>query len=678
MIFESLLLSDKYDLDYIELTELNPVVSASYDFYAFNYHHVGFCWLDTKSIRSLPGLKLTFVLEVAPQDPFTFCPEGIFDVNCCLDPTLAISKKSVFAFPRPLRLPRALKPYVKPAHPVIGTFGFATSGKGFELVVDAVNREFDKAVVRINIPPATFADSDFWRLQRQDYKSYLATLAKHVARKDIQVVVTHEYMSDFQLIDWCSQNTLNCFLYNRIQPGLAATTDQAIASLRPLAVSTNETFRHIHPFITPYPRQSLTEAIANNAPGVLEMRNAWAPINFAKTFERALDSVVLSTSHSTQAPRSATIRLKELKTSKSVFFDRLEASWNRATHKTVSLFSRAITFSSLASPSDTLTSSSVRTLLFVSHKKKRCGIHSYGLNVFSALQKSRNYSFIYAECSNQQEIESMIHEKSPLAIIYNYYPATMPWLSPKITRSILIPQLGIMHEVTQDNADHATNELFDFHLCPDPTLVERNSLVFKTGRLIPPYINTVSLPEIPTIGSFGFGFSDKGFERVLTAVQDQFDSAHVRFHIPFNDVVGTQMKRDIAATLSRCQNILKKPGLRLTITHNFIDQHRLHDFLAGNSVNVFLYDTDKHRGISSVIDHALAVQRPIAISKCGMFRHILNATPSICIEDSSLREITNNGIVPLVPFYNDWSEANFILTYEKIIEAVLSPRPKRS
>ena len=35
--------------------------------------------------------------------------------------------------------------------PIIGSFGFATLGKGFELVVDAVNKEFDEAVVRISM-----------------------------------------------------------------------------------------------------------------------------------------------------------------------------------------------------------------------------------------------------------------------------------------------------------------------------------------------------------------------------------------------------------------------------------------------------------------------------------------------------------------------------------------------
>jgi hypothetical protein len=95
------------------------------------------------------------------------------------------------------------------------------------------------------------------------------------------------------------------------------------------------------------------------------------------------------------------------------------------------------------------------------------------------------------------------------------------------------------------------------------------------------------------------------------------------------------------------------------------------DFLAGNTVNIFLYDVHKNRGLSSVIDWALAAHRPIVINKCGMFRHIYNAKPSICIEDSSLKDIIKNGITPLIPFYNEWTPEKFIQRYENIIKEVL-------
>ena len=61
-------------------------------------------------------------------------------------------------------------------------------------------------------------------------------------------------MTPEALIDWCHENDLNCFMYTRDQPGLSATTDQAILSGQPLLTLTNATFRHIHPYIPPYPQ----------------------------------------------------------------------------------------------------------------------------------------------------------------------------------------------------------------------------------------------------------------------------------------------------------------------------------------------------------------------------------------------------------------------------------------
>jgi hypothetical protein len=89
------------------------------------------------------------------------------------------------------------------------------------------------------------------------------------------------------LIDWCTQNTINVFLYDRNQPGLSATTDQAIVSERPLWVSKNPTFRHVLFYMNPYP-QTITEAINTTLPMVKQMKKDWSPKEFAMKFETIL------------------------------------------------------------------------------------------------------------------------------------------------------------------------------------------------------------------------------------------------------------------------------------------------------------------------------------------------------------------------------------------------------
>lgn len=311
-------------------------------------------------------------------------------------------------------------------------------------------------------------------------------------------------------------------------------------------------------------------------------------------------------------------------------------------------------------------------ILIISHKDKQCGVYQYGVNISEALRKSKKYRFVYCECENKLALDLAIEIHDPVAIIYNYYPDTMSWLNSWVTHSYdTIPQLGILHENTQKKADMTTNQLFDYTLCPDPTLIDRNPVVFKTLRLIHDYTNTKPLPDTVTIGSFGFGSNDKGFERLVDMVQQEFDVAIINFLMPFNDIIDKEGTRFTLATAEQCRKAVYKPGITLNISHKFLTKPELLDFLASNTANAFFYDVKKEHGISSTIEYALAVHRPLVINKCGMFRHVFNAEPSICIENSTIKEIIANGTAPLQPFYGAWTEEKFIQRYEQIIDEVL-------
>lgn len=285
MAFQCLSGSEKYSLDYTEITADKRTIRTGYDFYFFNYHMQTTGWLDTKAIgKLLSGLKITMVLEVSPNDPFVYCSPDDFDAYCVLDPTLNLKKENVFPFPRPLEVFEENEPYQPKDVPVIGSFGFATKGKGFEHLVDAVNKEFDRAVVRINIPYATYTD------ESRNYAEQLARMCREKAKNGIEVIVTHDFMTKAELIKWCGQNTINCFLYDRNMPGLAATTDQAISSGRPLIVSKNNTFRHVQKYVKPFPYQTLKTAIETTQSNVEEIQKEWSPERFRERFEKVLDN----------------------------------------------------------------------------------------------------------------------------------------------------------------------------------------------------------------------------------------------------------------------------------------------------------------------------------------------------------------------------------------------------
>jgi FkbM family methyltransferase len=127
----------------------------------------------------------------------------------------------------------------------------------------------------------------------------LAEMCRRRAKTGIEVEVTHEFLTKPKLIEWCAQNTINCFLYDRDLPGLAATTDQAIASGRPLCVSKNNTFRHVQKFIKPFPYQTLKDAIETTPAQVAEIQKEWSSEKFRQRFEAVLGELNLLA-----APRS--------------------------------------------------------------------------------------------------------------------------------------------------------------------------------------------------------------------------------------------------------------------------------------------------------------------------------------------------------------------------------------
>ncbi|MBC7650767.1 MAG: class I SAM-dependent methyltransferase, partial [Deinococcales bacterium] len=282
MVFNALKLSHKYQLNYIEISAEKNEIPTGYQFYFFNYHPSTMQWLDTRCIKQLNGLKVTMVLEILPNDPFVLCPDNHFDAYVVLDPTIKHKNKKVFAFPRPLEKINFVPQHQTNEIPVIGTFGFATKGKGFQHVVEAVNKEFERAIIKLNIPFGNYVPDS------ENYAHFLGKLCIDKAKSGIEVIVTHDYMDKDELIKWCASNTLNCFLYDRNMPGLAATTDQAIIANRPLSISNNDTFRHVIKYLTPYPTWSLKKSIDTSLKKVQQMAKDWTSENFALQFENLL------------------------------------------------------------------------------------------------------------------------------------------------------------------------------------------------------------------------------------------------------------------------------------------------------------------------------------------------------------------------------------------------------
>ncbi len=274
MCYNALQKSKLYTIDYSEESILD-----SYDFYVFNYHYIVLNNINKALLLQLPGLKMAIVTEVAENNPLIYTPD-IFDLYLVIDPSIKETDK-IYAFPRPLE--EFNNTSIIKNDIIIGSFGFLTDGKRFDWVIDAVENEFDFATIRFNFPRGTYVQPATYN------KNYeiICNRANSV-KNGIKVEITTDYMDKNELIEWCSQNTLNCFFYDRQIPGLSAVTDQAISSGSPLSVNNNSTFRHILKYIKPYPDWSLKYSIENSKNIVNQIKIDWSSDAFYKKFESIL------------------------------------------------------------------------------------------------------------------------------------------------------------------------------------------------------------------------------------------------------------------------------------------------------------------------------------------------------------------------------------------------------
>lgn len=312
----------------------------------------------------------------------------------------------------------------------------------------------------------------------------------------------------------------------------------------------------------------------------------------------------------------------------------------------------------------------VSRVLLANYAVPNCGVHQYGRSLLDALSGSRALHVEYRDVGSLRELDEAVAAGEFAAVLVNYHPHTMSFVKLGATRRYRVPCIAIMHEMTQAEADAARRGFFQAYVMGDPTLREHNAYVHATGRIIPPYENPYPVPEVPTIGSFGFSVASKGFGRLVDAVQAEFDHAVIRINIPSNGIMdpkGVGARR----VADGCRGRVRKPGVRLEITHDFLTHPQLLDFLARNSLNAFLYDRLSTAGISSAVDHAMTVRRPVAVTNSIMFRHLLGLEPPVTVERSSLKDIQANGTKPYEHLLQQWSPESICRRYEQIVARVL-------
>lgn len=314
--------------------------------------------------------------------------------------------------------------------------------------------------------------------------------------------------------------------------------------------------------------------------------------------------------------------------------------------------------------------------------KSYCGIGIRGKLTSDILTNAKysNFKYIQLMTDNNNELEQAINKFNPSVIIYNYHSITMPWLNDRSIRNKYtnIKHIMIHYDLLQSHIDNFDSNLFEgfqYVITDNDKLITNNSNVFIVPRSIP-YSENIILDKnrddiIPKIGFQGFGFPHKGIHRIAHQIQKEFDEAIFRMHIPFS-FYGDR-NGDIARNIVfEIKQIITKPGIKIEVSHEFLSDENIIKWLNENTINCYFYDYLHNSGIASSPDYAIAARRPIAINNSRMFINLHDLTPSIEIEKSTLKEIIQNGLVPLEPIYQKYTHERVCKAYDNICSTLIT------
>jgi len=286
MIYNAL--KDSFDIDYIEVSKdnMNSGIYFGYNYYIFNWHD-NTLPIAKSTIDKVKGLRIGILLEVGSVEMRPYMREDLFDAYIVLDPT-KVKDGKYYPFPRPLESVDELLPLLSDEIPVFGTFGFFVPGKKFGEVLQVVNSLGKDCILRMNLTAGDFTGYSYSLPATIDYGKQLYRFKND----NVDLRITHDYMSKTELIKWCSQNTLNIFPYYRDLPGLSAVTDQAIVAGRGIAITDCNTFRHMHKYISYFPKESYLELTESTLPGIKKMQEDWSNDKFVAAFNNLLSEMI--------------------------------------------------------------------------------------------------------------------------------------------------------------------------------------------------------------------------------------------------------------------------------------------------------------------------------------------------------------------------------------------------
>ena len=308
----------------------------------------------------------------------------------------------------------------------------------------------------------------------------------------------------------------------------------------------------------------------------------------------------------------------------------------------------------------------MKKILFINPSNPECGIADLGRRYYQNIKNSSNYKITFKELAGISNLELLKDIYKPDILLVNYSMMYFPHLNVFTEKYKGLIKTALIYH------DAGTYCYYDSLIFVDTTRQNiPEKLIFSLPRPLNEYtLSAISENKIPRIGSYGFCHVSKNFDKVAELVCKEFDSAILTYFLPKNKFeYDFSMRNDI---ISKIKSVVENSGknIKLEINENFLDNQALIDFLRSNDINVFLNssrDIEQDISLSSSTDFALMARRPIAVSKSNMFTHFQDVSPSVYVEDRSLKDIIASGITPVDQMYKDHSPQAFLEKFEYIM-----------
>jgi hypothetical protein len=305
---------------------------------------------------------------------------------------------------------------------------------------------------------------------------------------------------------------------------------------------------------------------------------------------------------------------------------------------------------------------------FINSKEKKCGVYQYGLRLWNAIKKSE-FDINYFEIENETEFNNLDFKNVDI-IFFNWIEGGQSGPFGWYTHS-LANKIKNEYNITTITVKH-TNSIFstafDYVVDQDPAsglprpLYEWNELQSFNSEII-------------NIGSFGFAGPHKGFDQIIKLVNEQFDEAIINLNITnafYGDKDGVGRDQIIKDILS----IPRKENVKLNLTTDFMNNEELLQFVSKNDLLVFAY---RNVGdISSVVDYAISVNKPIAVTNIDSFRHVYKK--EIDIDLCTLTDIItyNKNSEHVLKLKEKWSSKNLMINFEKLLNEIYNQTNEKS